>query len=120
MKLVVASSLVTLMMLAACATKSTNTSAQTATPAASPSPSPSPSPTPSIPGKNIGYQFSCVREKDERKVEVYALAPKGCEVMYTKDGKTDKIASSSVGMEHCKATADKIRKNLETATYKCK
>lgn len=60
----------------------------------------------------------CHRGKYERTVEVLLLEP-GCEVRYTKFGKTETVAKSRRKAEHCIQVSQKIIKNLKAAGFDC-
>ena len=62
--------------------------------------------------------FSCANGTDQRKAEIKKQGS-GCEVEYTKEGKTKAIASSASGTQHCQDVVAKIQKNLLAAGYKC-
>ena len=65
-----------------------------------------------------GLEAKCEFKADMRKLIV---VPKdgGCELHYEKFGKTDVIASSTKGAEHCDEVQGKIKKNLEASGFKC-
>ena len=64
-------------------------------------------------------QITCVRDSDERLMEIVESQPKGCSLYYTKSGERSSIASSSHASSHCESVRDRIKKNLEDAGYKC-
>ena len=68
--------------------------------------------------KSSEETVTCVLEKDKREVSVVAK-DKGCEVNYTKAGKTSVVASDKAGMEHCEKTVAKMKGKLLAGGYKC-
>lgn len=61
----------------------------------------------------------CVRETEQRKLETQNSSPSGCELWYTSYGNRHKIAWSTKAKTHCESTSERIRKNLESAGFKC-
>lgn len=61
----------------------------------------------------------CKLDSDERLIEIVKTASGGCEVKYTKQGKTSSAASSAKGSSHCKHVSDKIKSNLTKTGYSC-
>lgn len=105
-----------LMSLAAfgCASgaKKTDASAPQATATPAPQAAPAPAAT-----STAG--LTCEKGADKRTIEI-APKGKGCEVRYTKNGKTDSVASSASGNDHCEKTREKMRGKLEASGYACK
>jgi len=64
-------------------------------------------------------EFSCQRDKDVRSFEIEVSQPKGCELVYSKHGSKEKIASSAHGTTHCEQVRERVRGNLEAAGFKC-
>ena len=64
-------------------------------------------------------QIACVRDSDERLMEIVEAQPKGCSLYYTKGGERSSIASSTNANTHCESVRDRMKKNLEEAGYKC-
>lgn len=62
--------------------------------------------------------FVCKRESDVREVYIEPVTPLGCKSWYSND-KSGPVASSVRGLAHCEAVNQKIRTNLETAGFKC-
>lgn len=60
----------------------------------------------------------CRLNEDERTAKIQPKGP-GCEVEYSKFGKSSVIASSAEGQKHCEDALEKIRKNLITAGFAC-
>lgn len=61
----------------------------------------------------------CSMTGDERKLAIKSTPVGGCEVLYTKDGKTNSIASAQHETKKCQDTFDKVKGNLEKAGFKC-
>lgn len=78
---------------------------------------PAPQATPAQTAATAG--LACDKGADKRMIEV-APKGKGCEVRYTKNGKTDTVASSAIGNDHCEKTREKMRGKLEASGYTCK
>jgi hypothetical protein len=64
-------------------------------------------------------EITCKKKEESRTLRLEALQPKGCNLWYSKHGDKDPMATSKSSAEHCEKVRDKIRKNLETAGYKC-
>ncbi|MDR3607197.1 MAG: hypothetical protein P4M08_07450 [Oligoflexia bacterium] len=62
--------------------------------------------------------MSCQKDSDNRTVEIQAKGA-GCDVMYTKFGKTHSVASSSAGNGHCEKTLAHMKKKLEASGFHC-
>ena len=60
----------------------------------------------------------CESGKDKRLLEVLKKAP-GCELSYTKFGKSKTVSSGKYGTKHCEDSLDKITKKLEARKFKC-
>lgn len=60
----------------------------------------------------------CKSGSDTRNIEVKAEGG-GCEVMYTKMGETNSVASSVNGTDHCNTVAERIKTNLTNAGFTC-
>lgn len=67
----------------------------------------------------LNTTLECKRSTEIRQIEFLALAPKGCELWYSRYGGKNKVAWSSNGDDHCKKTQKQIRSNLEVAGFKC-
>lgn len=61
----------------------------------------------------------CIHDKDVRKLEVMTKDA-GCVAHYTKGGTSSQIGNSRKGVELCRSSIEKVRKNLEAAGYECK
>jgi hypothetical protein len=61
---------------------------------------------------------SCESDQDQRSLEVHKKAP-GCELVYTKFGKSSTVASSKHGTKHCEDSLEKIIKKLEAQKFSC-
>ena len=64
-------------------------------------------------------KFTCMKGGETRALEV-AKKDAGCELNYSKSGKSSVVASSSHGVKHCVNSRDKIRDKLTKAGYACK
>ena len=69
--------------------------------------------------KVTAQTVECINANETR---VLAIEPKGsgCNLNYTKAGKTSSIAQSMNGAEYCEKTQQKIRSKLESGGYTCK
>ena len=65
--------------------------------------------------KNI----SCSKGSDQRTIEIKAKGD-GCEVIYTKNGQGQSVASEIKGMSHCEQVSQKIAKKLTDSGMACK
>ncbi|HAG91356.1 MAG TPA: hypothetical protein DCL41_05765 [Bdellovibrionales bacterium] len=63
-------------------------------------------------------ETQCKLGGDVRTIGVKAV-DNGCEVIYTKFGESNSIASGSKGSEHCVNVVSKVKDNLENAGFKC-
>jgi uncharacterized protein YceK len=61
---------------------------------------------------------SCTKSAETRTLEI-AKKGAGCELDYSKAGKTTAVATSSHGLKHCFESAKKIRAKLDHAGFKC-
>lgn len=75
-------------------------------------------PAPSASGE-AGLTVKCTSGDDERVLQVTPKG-KGCEVNYTKFGKTASIANAANGNDHCEDVVRRVQKKLEGAGYSCK
>jgi hypothetical protein len=66
-----------------------------------------------------GSQITCVHESDTRVLRRQPHAG-GCNLNYTKYGKTASVAKSTSGSEPCEKIEQKIRAKLESVGYDCK
>ncbi len=64
-------------------------------------------------------ETTCIQGQDSRVIAIEAKGS-GCNLNYTKGGKTSSVATSASGAEHCEKVAQKIRSKLEAAGYACK
>lgn len=60
----------------------------------------------------------CSLPKDERLIEV-KKSGSGCEVMYTKFGKTNSVAQSAFGVAHCEKVQNRMKDKLSSAGFSC-
>lgn len=115
-------------LIAGCATSGT----QTSTPTAS-----APSPTTTAPRAEStkvptaaaavaesanqagNQQVTCVHESDTRILQLQAHNS-GCNLNYTKYGKTASVVKSANGTEACEKIEQRIRSKLESVGYSCK
>jgi len=64
---------------------------------------------------------SCSKEKDHRKIQSMKKAiGTGCEVSYSKYGESKVIGSAMNDMDYCKALVERVKGNLEKASFTCK
>lgn len=64
---------------------------------------------------------SCKLKHDERKIEIVKNKNSGCNVLYTKFGKTKPIANSiKKDGFYCTSIFDKVKRNLVEAGFVCK
>lgn len=63
--------------------------------------------------------ITCEVAGDKRTIEIKQSSEKGCEVVYTKQGKADSVASSHGDSGYCSKAAAKIRDHLEKAGFNC-
>lgn len=63
-------------------------------------------------------KISCTRAAENRTLEVTKKGA-GCELNYSKAGKSSAVASSSHGVGHCMESAKKISAKLGKAGFKC-
>jgi hypothetical protein len=68
--------------------------------------------------EKTGKTAKCTNSGDVRTIEIKADG-KGCQVLYTKFGTENSVASSSFGTEHCEKVLTKIEDNLTKAGFKC-
>lgn len=61
----------------------------------------------------------CSLKTDARVLEIVAVK-KGCELLYTKFGETNSIATAVNSVDYCQATQDRIQGKLEEAGFSCK
>ena len=66
-----------------------------------------------------GDSVNCTVGGDSRTIEVREDG-KGCQVIYTKHGESNSIASGTYGLDHCKKVQDQIKGNLSSAGFTCK
>jgi hypothetical protein len=60
----------------------------------------------------------CSHGGDERTLQI-AEKDGGCEVVYTKLGETNPVASASHGKQHCQDVSERIQKKLTDAGFTC-
>ena len=65
-------------------------------------------------------QSTCVSNKDTRIMEIKKTKLGGCELFYTKFGKTQSVATANIGTEYCEEVKKRIQSNLEKAGFSCK
>ncbi len=64
-------------------------------------------------------KYECKKDSDQRVLRAVSLNDGGCEVQYTKAGKTTSVASSSHGMSRCIKVATKMKSNLVKSGFSC-
>lgn len=69
--------------------------------------------------KPMTNQSTCTSNKDVRIMEVKKTTLGGCELFYTKFGKTQSVATANIGMEYCEEVKNRIQSNLEKAGFSC-
>lgn len=62
--------------------------------------------------------LTCTHKGETRTIERKESGA-GCEVVYTKGGKSSVAGKSAKGSRHCDQVAGKIKKNLESAGWSC-
>lgn len=62
--------------------------------------------------------YTCSRESDVREIYIEPMSPQGCKLWYS-NRKGEPTASSIRGLSHCELVNQNVRKNLETAGFKC-
>lgn len=62
---------------------------------------------------------TCQRADDKRTLSVESGPDGNCSVQYMKFGKMERAAWSAGNKSYCDSVRDRIRKNLETAGFKC-
>ena len=67
----------------------------------------------------MSNQSTCVSDKDTRIMEVKKTKLGGCELFYTKFGKTQSVATANLGTEYCEEVKERIQSNLEKAGFSC-
>jgi len=60
----------------------------------------------------------CESGKDSRSLEIHKKGA-GCELSYSKFGKSSVVSSSQNGTHHCESSLEKIAKKLEADNFKC-
>ncbi len=65
-----------------------------------------------------GDKVSCTMKSDTRTIQLRKNGG-GCELVYSKFGNDEVIATSMAGTEHCQKVADRIKGNLENSGFKC-
>jgi hypothetical protein len=73
---------------------------------------------PSPPEAEILKKESCDSGADMRSLEIHRL-PSGCELHYTKFGKSKVVSSAKHGTKHCEESFQKIIKELEDQMFRC-
>lgn len=68
--------------------------------------------------EDSGNKITCKSGNDERVLENEVSASK-CELRYTKFGQTSTAATGTSDLAHCGRVMDKMKKNLESAGFKC-
>jgi len=68
--------------------------------------------------KQSSSGITCQLNSEMRKLEVQSKSA-GCELTYTKLGKSKVVASSHKGMSHCEESLATIRKKLVASGFKC-
>tara|TARA_Y100000817_G_scaffold302724_1_gene283947 strand:- start:981 stop:1319 length:339 start_codon:yes stop_codon:yes gene_type:complete len=71
------------------------------------------------PQSNTNGGTTCTVDSDTRTIEVKSINS-GCEVSYTKQGKTSAVASSTNGTSHCENVKTRMVNNLTSAGFTCK
>ncbi len=73
----------------------------------------------SVPTRPEVIQSTCVSDQDTRIMEVKKTKMGGCELFYTKFGKTQSVATANIGTKYCKEVKERIQVNLEKAGFSC-
>lgn len=61
---------------------------------------------------------TCKKGEETRVIEIKQKG-EGCEVMYTKGGQTNSVASGRSGNTHCENTLNKMKGKLTSGGYSC-
>jgi hypothetical protein len=75
--------------------------------------------TPAAHTSATGPTVECANGKDVRNLEIKTV-DKGCELAYTKNGRTESVATSANGSKHCEEVKERIQTKLEASGYSCK
>lgn len=116
--------LISFVALAGCST-SQKVSVTTSPPTLEKSPSPTspvaekPSTSPEATRTSGPTAVTCVHDGDTRVLQ-RQMSGTGCNLNYTKYGKTASVVKSTSGSESCEKVEAKIRSKLESAGYDCK
>lgn len=62
---------------------------------------------------------NCTLNSDTRIIAINTMDT-GCEVIYTKFGEANSVATDSAGTDYCQTVSDRIQNNLENAGFGCK
>lgn len=68
--------------------------------------------------KTLAGETKCTSGSDVRTIGVKDVGT-GCEVIYTKMGESNSVASASSGSTHCVNVVTKIKDNLSNAGFTC-
>lgn len=80
---------------------------------------PQPGPAPGmIKADYDGDKLACSKGRESRMLEILKKAS-GCELKYTKAGRSSFISSSARGKKHCESSKAKLREKLEKAGFLC-
>lgn len=74
--------------------------------------------TADAPSANAGT-VTCTLNNDSRTIALNTMDT-GCEVVYTKFGESNSVATDSSGTDYCQTVSDRIQNNLENAGFTCK
>lgn len=63
--------------------------------------------------------LTCTAGSDVRVLEIKPVDGKGCELQYTKNGKTKTVANANFDLKYCESVQTRISKKLEAAGFDC-
>lgn len=64
-------------------------------------------------------KLTCAKGKESRTLEIVKM-DSGCELKYTKSGKSSTFANSAHGNKRCETSESKLRAKLEKSGFQCK
>jgi hypothetical protein len=113
------------LFLGACSTKQPKQEAPA--PAKAAATEPAKKPEPKVEPEKPKNRIVCKLPGDERAIQVVTGADRKvssdgsaeCQVVYSKFGNSDVVASAQNGVSHCEEISSRIRANLEKAGFSC-
>ena len=67
----------------------------------------------------VVIQSTCILEKDSRIIEVKKTELGGCELFYTKHGKTQLVTTENMGTRYCEEVKESLQSNLIKTGFSC-